>query len=236
MRFSSVLVVLGAAFAAASPLQARGEVNDELAQEAPASTVSSRDLEEPANQLLVRADAGSDEITAETPKVELGPADPAPPNATAETKRDLEARAYQSLTWTHNWNLGSVTGDHLITFWSSGSVRFKTHFHNSGWWSYDYGINCALRDVGGRVYTLSRKGRVKGKIEFWASHNADADETRFNNQVKLHWADIVNGNKLMYCKVRTTNSISWDALKSLLNDVLSIIKTVGPIVAAIAIF
>jgi hypothetical protein len=104
------------------------------------------------------------------------------------------------LQWTHNWDLGSVTGNHLIKFYQDGRVQFKTHFHAGGLWGYNYALTCALRDSAGHVYTLQRQGTVHGTFSP-GSRDHDVDQTTTNANVKTYWANI-KASPLMHCKVK----------------------------------
>jgi len=165
--------------------------------------------------------------------------DPAPdPNAPFEIDQSLPVTevvpvraglapaAPAWLQWTHNWKVGSVTGDHLIRMSSDGNVRFKTHFHAGGLWGYKYAEVCGLRDLGGQVYTLERHGSVHGTLSR-GSRNHDVDETKYNALVKQRWEKI-RGSPTMSCKVKT----SWDFF-GLLKDILDLVKKFGPIVGEI---
>lgn len=155
------------------------------------------------------------------------------PNGTV-AERAVEPRAITSLQWEHNpWKFSiKATGSHLIVFHSSGYVRFKTHFRATGFWSYNYGIACAVRDDDGRVYSLSRRGKIRGTITP-GSRNHDVDETKYSAAVKLHWDDIVKGNRIMQCKVRMANTLNPAALLKLLGEVIDIIKKWGPVVISV---
>jgi hypothetical protein len=235
MRASFLTVILSAAFAVglpSQPIEQRGEpatLDEVTAADAPAGL--------PITPRSPTSDAG-DSSDASTVAIVLREAEPAGDNdpAVSVDERDIEARQYAILTWTHDpWKFKvKARGRHLINMWSSGSVQFQTWFKATGFWSYDYAIACALRDTGGRVYTLSRKGRIKGTWEP-GSRTHSKDETRYNADVQTHWNDIVNGDMNMHCRVTMSNSISWNRLKQLVQDVIDIIKTVGGIVAAVIV-
>ncbi|EXL99314.1 hypothetical protein NOF04DRAFT_4908 [Fusarium oxysporum II5] len=220
MRASFLTVILFAAFAVglpSQPIEQRGEsatLDEVTAADAPAGlTITPRSL---------ASDAG-DSSDASTVAVVLREAEPADNNYPAVSVDE------------HPWKFKvKARGRHLINMWSSGSVQFQTCFKATGFWSYDYAIACALRDTGGRVYTLSRKGCIEGTWEP-SSLTHSKDETRYNADVQTHWNDIVNGDMNMHCRVTMSNSISWNRLKQLVQDVIDIIKTVGGIFAAVIV-
>jgi len=155
-------------------------------------------------------------------------------NTTGSVERGLESRQYDSRTWTHTgWDLGHVDGSHDITMYSSGAVRFHTHFHNGGFFSYDYSLSCALRDAGGRAYTLSRKGHLPGGPE-GGSRKKDVDETITNADVQANWNDIISGDLIMHCKAHSQNSLSLSSILGFLKDILTAIGVVKSVITLFA--
>ncbi|KAH6986769.1 hypothetical protein EDB80DRAFT_874797 [Ilyonectria destructans] len=237
MRASFLNVILYAAFAVGFPsqhIEQRGEpatLDQATAADAP--------VEPPIAARSPTSDPG-DSSDASSVAIALREAEPAGNDVLAVSvdEREIEARQYATLTWTHDpWKFKvNARGRHLIKMWSSGEVQFSTYFHAPGFWSYDYAIACALRDSGGRVYTLSRKGRIRGTVEPGSRTHA-VDQTRYNTDVKTYWNDIIKGDKRMQCRVTMSNSISWSRLKELVGDVIDILKKVGGVVGAVtAIF
>jgi hypothetical protein len=212
MKPSSILLLFSVAFAAASPLQEREQQsNGEIAGVA---------------------------MFSKAPIAQGGQGDAAAPVAknSTNTARDLQARNnYDWIQWTNQWTFNNgvpVGGDHVITIWSSGYAEFKSHFHDSGFWSYDVSLNCALSDTVGRAYTFSRSGRMYGTIES-GSRDFDLDQTTYNADIQANWVDIENGNLQMWCNAHAGSTFSWDTIVSFLNDV---VKAAGAIKAVIAIF
>jgi hypothetical protein len=125
-----------------------------------------------------------------------------PQNGTTNGERDLQARnMYDWIQWTNVWTWPEGTpvgGDSLITIWSSGYAQFKSHFHDSGWPSYDVYLTCVLHDRVGRAYTFAHQGRMHGTDEA-GSRDFDADETEYHWDIQAYWADIENGDLLMNC-------------------------------------
>jgi hypothetical protein len=213
MMLSSVLVIFSAVLAVASPVN----VNDgsgivkTVAERVPDAT------QENPHKL-------SEDTAIELP-VEI---------SHNNTERGLEARQYDSRTWTHTgWKLGEVDGSHDITMYSSGAVRFHTHFHDKGFFSYDYTLNCALKDAGSRAYTLSRKGHLPGTLES-GSRTQDIDNTVTNRDVQANWKDIVSGDLIMHCKAHSQNSLSLSAILDILKDIVAAIGTVKTVIAIFA--
>jgi hypothetical protein len=213
MQLPAILVLLTAALAAATPFQRRAPKTAEpkvfdvqIVTHQPAGTSSSPPLPVPNN-------------TTST-------------NSTLDA-REIEKRGYAWINWYYPYSFHiSTEGNSFVQMWSSGAVQFKTHFRATGFWSYDYAISCGLRDAGGRVYTLSRKGRIHGTWEP-GSRNSDVDETRIFPDVQAHFIDIWNSDRNLHCTVHMENSISWDRVKSLVSDIINLIKQYGPYVATV---
>jgi len=204
MQLSSIIAFFSVALAAASPLQAPG------AEAVAASSVSV------ATVAAVGPDPGANGTAA------------------AVGTRALAARSrYDWVQWKQSWSFDNgvpVGGESTIKLWASGSAQLKSHFHDSGFPSYDVTFSCALRDAAGRGYTFSRKGRMYGTLES-GSRDFDADQTKSSADIRAHWADIENGDLKMHCNAHVAASISWDSITSWLGTILGIIKAVGPIIA-----
>jgi hypothetical protein len=154
-------------------------------------------------------------------------------NITTATFSTTDALLPPSLSWDSSYKFDggvAASGNSHITFSQTGTIRFKTHFHDSGALGYNYAISCALRDSQGHVFSLSRKGKIHGTFDK-GSRNSDKDETKTDPRVRANWGSIVQSQK-MHCKVK----MNWN-VAGLLGEVVDLVKKYGPIVGeVIALF
>ncbi|KAH7196199.1 hypothetical protein DER44DRAFT_831419 [Fusarium oxysporum] len=216
MRASFLTVILFAAFAVglpSQPIEQRGEpatLDEVTAADAPAGlTITPRSL---------ASDAG-DSSDASTVAVVLREAEPADNNYPAVSVDELQSQSQRPPPHQHVVKRVSPIPD-LLQGHGILVLRLRHRL-------------CFARYRQPRLHT-TRKGRIKGTWEP-GSRTHSKDETRYNADVQTHWNDIVNGDMNMHCRVTMSNSISWNRLKQLVQDVIDIIKTVGGIFAAVIV-
>jgi len=204
MKLSSVILFFSATLATASPLEVR------------------------AGKTAISA-AGA---TAIAP-IAQGSGTPDANTTAVEERGVLQARnKYDWIQWTQSWTFNNgvpVGGDSLITIWSTGNAQFKSHFHDSGFPSYDVAVTCVLRDTAGRAYNFARSGRMYGTMES-GSRDFNADVTKYNPDIQAHWTDIENGDLLMHCNAHAGSTINFASIQQWLKDILGVAQTVAQII------
>jgi hypothetical protein len=133
------------------------------------------------------------------------PAKPKPKGPPAKTIVHSPPKKPSSnvIRWDHKWNFNNgvaANGESLIELHSNGQVRFKTHFHDSGLIEYDYSIACVVRDGEGHVFSLTRKGTIRGTLSFGGNRNDDHDEAKNHPSVKQYWKALQRSER-MSCHV-----------------------------------
>jgi hypothetical protein len=148
------------------------------------------------------------------PKPSAKPKSPPPPKTPARPKpkgppaktivhNHHKKPANNVIRWDHKWSFNNgvaANGESLIELHDNGRVRFKTHFHDSGLIDYDYSIACVVRDGEGHVFSLARKGVIRGTLTFGGNRNDDHDETKNHPSVKQHWKALEKSER-MSCHV-----------------------------------
>jgi hypothetical protein len=134
------------------------------------------------------------------------------------------------LEWKNDWNLSNVAanGNSEVVFYENGDIRFKGRFRASSPTAYNFALSCALRDVAGNTYSLSRKGVIPGTMA-QGMKEAVFDETKNHGNVRKWWPEIVKGGKL-HCSVKTNVDV-----KDTLNEVTNTLKQYGPLVGEVII-
>lgn len=210
MKLSAIAVVFAAAFAAASPVMQREAAASEDTADAIAAAgpLEDRDVVEEGGA------GGVDSFEGPVAGV----------NGTAElTERDLEARNAVLIQWKNTYPGAVVGGDSNITIWATGAARFRGHFHDAGYYSYDDAVICVLKDAKGRGYTFSKRGRMFGTPDPGSRDwNFDVSVTR--PQIKANWVDIEKGTLRMYCSNHYARTIQQ---VDVLGWLWSLISTAG---------
>jgi hypothetical protein len=200
--YTTILLLLAATGAIASPLEAREQKPDGIV------IGSAQFAKDPIGS------GKQGDAAAPVPVV----------NGTGVETRDLETRAnYNWVQWANSITFSGVpvSGDYTITMWSNGYAEFRSHFHDSGFWSYDVSLTCALKDRAGRAYTFSRSGRMYGTIEP-GSRDTNGDATKYNAAIQQHWVDIENGDLLMHCNAHASGTISFSTILGAVAGIIAI--------------
>jgi hypothetical protein len=116
-------------------------------------------------------------------------------------------------------------GDTHIVLYSNGTVEFNGRFHDSGFFSYKYGVAVVLVDADRQAYSVGHQGHINGTVD-GGSRNDDWDNTTSNEAVSQDWRAIV-------ADMSWRGDANVDVDGALLNDVVGLVKTVGPIVGTI---
>ncbi|KAH0566077.1 hypothetical protein GP486_000515 [Trichoglossum hirsutum] len=112
---------------------------------------------------------------------------------------------------------------------SSGDMQFSGHFHDSGAVDYDYAVAIVLTDADNQAYSSTQQGKISGTtgVLFGGSRDSDWNLTANNPAVASSWRAIV-----AQYSVTAQSKVNID-IKSLLDEVMSIIEKAGPIVGAV---
>ena len=139
----------------------------------------------------------------------------------------------ESITWT--WNpisLNDVTGSNTITIFSNGNAQWISNIHDDIAIEFDWQVGWVLVDADGTAISLYQSGSVgpnwSGIPIFGGPTNDNNIDTTVNNPViSENWRAWVAWN---YGYGRASNSIDWT---DLLNQIISVVKEVYPIVAGV---
>ena len=121
----------------------------------------------------------------------------------------------------------AIGGNSHITLFKNGAVQFRTHFHDSGFPSYNYSVACVLKDADNQVYSLAHQGHTGGTLDSASRDNDFGPETRNNAAVAQNWRAIV-ATPTFHNEARVDVDVG-----GLVDEIVNIIKQAWPIVTAV---
>jgi hypothetical protein len=118
-------------------------------------------------------------------------------------------------------------GSSSLILRDDGTCMFQGQFHDSGLVGYGVAFAMVVHTDSGKAFSFTKTGEVNGTLSILAdstkSRDFGWDDTVQNDAIRAAWPDIVKGFDYHW-----KSDVNVDAL-SLLKDVISIVRQIGPI-------